>query len=154
MGALALARTGKAEDVYAFSPKLIGELREEHRTLLKRYSDVEKMVLGGRFDSIPHALAGFKAKFNVHILRESLHCYSYVRRTSARRPLELATVSKLQQRVDAIGRQVLDFVEKHRSAGVSRANAQEFLTGLRAVGQVLNEHIQREEAELFARYKP
>ena len=42
----------------------------------------------------------FKAKFNVHILRESLHCYGYVRRAVARRPLELAVVAKLQQRVD------------------------------------------------------
>lgn len=133
---------------------LIEALRSEHRGLLKRHGEVEKLVLAGRFEAIPHELAAFKAKFNVHALREGLHCYDPIERGLARRSAELAAVTKLHQEMDAIGRQVLDFVEKYRSSKVTRGNAQEFLNGLRAVGQLLAGRFKRVEAELFGRYQP
>jgi regulator of sigma D len=139
---------------YAYSPQLIDELRQEHRALTKRYHDIEKMVLESRLQGIPHGLSAFKSKFNVHALRENLHCYVYLERQLARRPAELAAMTQLRDAMDAIGHQVLDFVEKYRSAGVSRTNAQEFLKGLRDIGKLLQERIQRVESGLYPLYKP
>lgn len=161
MGGLAWPRSRKGvaelaaanEAVYAFSPRLIEELRGEHRALLKRCAELEKMVIGSQFANIPHALAGFKAKFNLHALRESLHCYGYVERSSAGRPAELASVTKLRREIHVINGKVQAFFEKYRVAGVNRANAPEFLTGLRATGKILLQRIEREEAELYTLYR-
>lgn len=139
---------------HAYSPQLIDELRQEHRALAKRYNDIEKMVLEARTQAIPHGLSAFKSKFNVHMLRENLHCYVYLERQLTRRPVELAAMNQLRGAMDAIGQQVLDFVEKYRSSGVSRANAQEFLNGLRGIGKLLQERIQRVETGLYPLYKP
>jgi len=163
MGALAWSQNlmGRKDDVaaanepaYAWSPQLVEELRGEHRALIKRYTEIEKLALSARTQAIPHGLSAFKSKFNVHTLRESLHCYAYLENSLAKRPAELATVTKLRDQMDAIGHRLLDFVEKYRSSGVNRTNAQEFLNGLRAIGKLLQERIQRVEAELYPRYKP
>jgi hypothetical protein len=139
---------------YAYAPQLIDELRQEHRALSKRCSDIEKMAAEARMQGIPHGLSAFKSKFNVHALRENLHCYGYLERQLAKRPVELAPVLKLRDEMDAIGHQLLEFVEKYRSAGVTRANAQDFLHGLRGIGKLLLDRIQRVEAELYPLYKP
>ena len=165
MGALAWSQNlmGRKNDVavpsasqpsYAWSPQLIEELRGEHRALIKRYSEIEKMALTARTQAIPHGLSAFKSKFNVHTLRENLHCYAYLERSYARRPELLATIARLRDEMDVIGHQVLDFVEKYRSSGVTRSNAQEFLNGLRGIGKLLNDRIQRVESELYPLYKP
>lgn len=162
MGEFAWARSRKDaapvaaanEPFYAFSRRLIEELRGEHRVLLKRWAELEKMVVAGQFETLQQALGGFKAKFNLHALRESLHCYSYVERGSAGRPAELASVMKLRVEMHAITAKVQKFVEKYRACGVMRSNAQEFLTGLRAMGKILAQRVEREEAELYTRYQP
>lgn len=139
---------------FAYAPELIGGLQAEHRGLLRRFAELEKLVGAKRFDAIPHNLAAFKSKFNVHMLRENLHCYGYLEQGLAGRPADLATARKFRGEIDAISRGVLDFIERYRSAGVRAANAQEFVTGLRAVGNTLLERFQREEKELFTLYKP
>lgn len=138
----------------AWSPQLVEELRGEHRALIKRYGEIEKMALTARTQAIPHGLSAFKSKFNVHTLRENLHCYAYLENAYARRPVELAVVTRLRDEMDRMGHQLLDFVEKYRSSGVSRGNAQEFLNGLRAIGKLLQARITRVEGELYPRYKP
>jgi hypothetical protein len=163
MGALAWSQNlmGRKDDVAAanesadaWSPQLVEELRGEHRALINRYTEIEKLALSARTQAIPYGLSAFKSKFNVHALRENLHCYGYLENTLAKRPVELAAVTKLRDEMDALGERLLDFVEKYRSSGVSRTNAQEFLNGLRAIGKLLQERIQRVEAELYPRYKP
>jgi hypothetical protein len=139
---------------YAYSPQLIDELRQEHRALIKRCTDIERMAVEARVQGIPHGLSAFKSKFNVHALRENLHCYGYLERQLAKRPAELAAIAKLRDEMDGFGHQLLEFVEKYRSAGVTRANAQEFLNGLRGIGKLLQERIQRVEAALYPLYKP
>lgn len=139
---------------FTYAPDLIAGLQAEHRGLLRRLAEIEKLVIGKNYDAIPHSLAAFKSKFNVHVLRENLHCYGYLEQGLADHPAELASVRTFRGEIDAIARSVLDFIEKHRSAGVREANAQEFLTGLRAVGAALVERIQREEKDLYSLYTP
>lgn len=138
---------------FAYAPELIAGLQAEHRGLLRRFVELEKLVGTRHFDAIPHNLAAFKSKFNVHMLRENLHCYGYLEQGLAGRPADLATARRFRGEIDAIARGVLDFVERYRSAGVRPANAQDFVTGLRAVGNTLLQRFQREEKELFVLYQ-
>lgn len=139
---------------FGYDAGLIGGLQAEHRGLLRRVAELEKLVGAKRFDAIPHSLAAFKSKFNVHMLRENLHCYGYLEQGLAGRPAELASARRFRGEIDAIARGALDFVEKYRTSGVRAANAQEFVTGLRALGVTLLERFQREESELFTLYRP
>jgi hypothetical protein len=139
---------------FGYSPELVGNLKGDHAYLLRRYREIEQLALKGELVAIPMALAGFKNKFDLHLLNENLQFYCHLEQRSARRPSDLARIKEFRTEMNTIARVVVNFVKKYRLEGVSPAGVQAFLNELRAVGAALMQRIEREEKDLYPLYAP
>ena len=108
----------------------------------------------GRYTALPAALAGFKSRFDLHILNENLHFYCFVEERSTSRPEDQDMIRGFRSEMNAIARAVVNFVKKYRSEGVSAESAPEFLVELRQIGALLLNRIEREEKDLYTLYRP
>jgi hypothetical protein len=139
---------------FGYSPELVGNLKGDHAYLLRRYQEIERLALKGELAAIPMALAGFKNKFDLHLLNENLQFYCHLEQRSARRPADLARIREFRTEMNAIARAVVNFVKKYRLEGVRPETVQAFLGDLRAVGAALVQRIAREEKDLYPLYAP
>jgi hypothetical protein len=139
---------------FNYSPALVASLESEHAELLKLHGEVERLAAAGRYAELPAALAAFKSRFDLHTLNENLNFYGYVEEKTAGRPEDQDLVRGFRSEMNAIARAVINFVKKHRGAGVDAATVQDFLVELRQIGLLLIKRIEREEKDLYALYRP
>lgn len=139
---------------FGYSKELIGNLKGDHAYLLRRYREIEQLAQKGELAAIPMALAGFKNKFDLHILNENLQFYCHLEHSLARRPGDLARIKEFRTEMNAIARAVVNVVKKYRLEGVRPETVPAFLAELRAVGAALMQRIEREEKDLYPLYAP
>ena len=139
---------------FGYSPELIGSLTGDHADLLRRYRELEQLAHRGQHATIPMALAGFKNKFDLHVLNENLQFYCHLEQRLARRAGDLARLKGFRLEMNAIARSVVNFVKKYRVEGVRPDNVQAFLIELRGVGLQLVQRLEREEKDLYPLYAP
>lgn len=148
------AQPGLEHARFGYSPELIDGLKGDHADLLRRYGDIEQLALKGQYAALPMALAGFKNKFDVHVLHENLQFYCYLEQRLARDADTLTLIKDFRSEMNAIARGVVNFVKKYRTVGVQPGNGAEFLAELRSVGALLVQRVEREEKDLYTLYRP
>ncbi len=58
-----------------YDPNLVGELKEDHETLLDLYSDIKSAFEAEKFDAIPRKLDDFRSVLQQHLLTEIFALY-------------------------------------------------------------------------------
>lgn len=152
-GDAALAEAASRQRI-RYSAQLVPGLRHDHGELLALYHEIERLADAGRCATITAALAGFKSRFDMHVLNENLHFYCYLEERLGRQAGALAQLKEARAEMNAIGRAVVQFVHKYDRSGVRPSNVAQFLEDLRAVGRQLRQRIEREEKELYPLYEP
>lgn len=148
------AAKGAGQPPIRYSPQLLPGLLHDHRELLAVYAEIERMAVDGRCATLTGALAGFKSRFDLHVLNENLHFYGYLEERLGRRTELLAQVKQWRAEMGVISRGVAKFVRKYDEAGVRPANVASFLEELRALGAQLKQRLEREEKEFYPLYRP
>lgn len=137
-----------------YDPKLVPQLEEDHAELLGTYGRVNVLLSEGRFEEIPKALKQFKTRLEGHLLTENVRFYNYVEQQLAEDPVNIDIIRDFRKEMNGIARTVVGFLKKYITTGVNASNFNAFRKEYRAIGEALQDRIQREERDLYALYWP
>lgn len=137
-----------------YDPKLVPQLQEDHVELLTTYKRINVLLNDGRFEEIPGALKQFKRRLEGHLLTENVRFYNYVEQQLAEDPVNIDIIHDFRKEMNSIARTVVGFLKKYITSGVGSANFQVFRKEYEAIGEALQDRIEREERDLYALYEP
>lgn len=137
-----------------YDAELLPELRDDHEELLETYGQVSDLLGKGHFDEIPEALEVFKRRLEGHLLTENVRFYNYVEQQLTDDPVDMDLIRDFRQEMNGIARTVSAFLKKYISNGVGTWNFNAFRKEYRAIGEALQDRIQREEQDLYPLYVP
>lgn len=137
-----------------YDSKLVPQLQEDHVELLTTYKRVNVLLNDGRFEEIPPALKQFKRRLEGHLLTENVRFYNYVEQQLAEDPVNIDIIHDFRKEMNSIARTVVGFLKKYITSGVSSSNFQAFRKEYEAIGEALQDRIEREERDLYALYEP
>jgi regulator of sigma D len=137
-----------------YDPKLVPQLEDDHAELLSTYSRVNVLLSEGRFEDIPKALKQFKTRLEGHLLTENVRFYNYVEQQLAKDPVNIEIIRDFRKEMNSIARTVVGFLKTYISSGVNTGNFNAFRKEYRAIGEALQDRIEREERDLYALYWP
>ena len=137
-----------------YDSQLIGTLHKDHEGLLNTWSGIGDLLGKGRFDEIPDGLNRFKRELDHHLLTENVRFYNYVEQQLADDPVDIEIIRDFRQEMNGIARSVTGFIRKYMSSGVGTWNFNAFRKDYRAIGEALQNRIEREECDLYPLYTP
>ncbi len=131
---------------------LIDKLKRDHQALITSFLSVQAKFRAGDITSSSIELNRFRVAINSHLTMEGVRLYAYLERELARDQANQALVHDFREEMDGIGQSVLGFLAKYAELARNPALAESFGRDLEAVGKVLTQRIQREEAVLYPLY--
>ncbi|WP_167285263.1 hemerythrin domain-containing protein [Marilutibacter alkalisoli] len=149
----AFGTTGQARPI-AYDPALVPALKQDHHDLVALFSEIGHCAKLDRFDDIPKLLVSFKTNLEAHLIAENVRFYNYVERTLEGDSENTLLIRSFRREMNAIARGVVDFVKKYQLARFDVDTRRAFMADYEAVGDLLAQRIQREEASLYPLYQP
>lgn len=137
----------------SYDPNLIGQLQDDHQTLLREFTQVNFLASDDQFENALTALVKFRSKLLNHLHLENLKLYVYLQYSLTDKPEGYAQMRAFRKEMDAIGKVALDFFDRYEKEGLSAENKNEFLIDLSKIGNVLSKRIQQEEERLYTMYR-
>lgn len=137
-----------------YHPDLVNELHADHKRLLTIFGAIQSSFQAGDHAATASHLNDFRAAIQSHLLTENVKLYIYLTHALANDPGSRSLMQGFRHEMDNIGRAVLAFLEKYRDIATQPALQASFSGELAAVGRVLSDRIQREEATLYPLYLP
>ncbi len=131
---------------------LIDKLKRDHQALLGSFGAVQSTFRSGDIEAAARELGRFRVAINSHLMMEGVRLYAYLERELAADRANQALVHDFRAEMDGIGQAVVGFLGKYADLGRNPALADTFDRDLEAVGKVLSQRIQREEALLYPLY--
>jgi len=136
----------------SYHPGLVGELKNDHRQLLKVFGEISAAHQAGDLSRTSALLNNFKSALSAHLLKENVRLYIYLERALASDQGSHALVRQFRSEMDGIGKAVLDFLGRYRDIAVDPALAGSFGADLAAIGKVLVARVESEEDTLYPLY--
>lgn len=133
-----------------YKENLIPTLLNEHRVLLKIYSDTLEAAKKGDTGLTKLKLSKFKELFKTHLTKESVFLYTYLNQ-SLNNDDTVNLVNSMKTEMHGIGGAVNDFLELY--TGDEAVIDGKFITELEGIGAALVQRIQSEESQLYPTYK-
>ena len=136
----------------AYDADLVPALKRDHVDLVKLYGAIGDDAKQGNFQQIPQMLMAFKVHFEGHLIAENVRFYNYVENAMQGDSDSSTLVRSFRREMNAIARGVVDFVKKYQLSNFDQNMRAEFLADYQAVGGLLTQRIEREEASLYPLY--
>lgn len=136
-----------------YDESLVDKLKTDHQELLAQFSEMTLAVEISAYDKCNEILGRFKARLTDHLLIENVKLYVFLDCHLESDGMNATLVRNFRQEMDKIGKVVMDFLRRYQKLTVSAANAAEFKRELAAIGNVLVDRINREEATLYSMYE-
>lgn len=137
-----------------YHPELIGQLKHDHQALLALFGSIQAAFREGRLQAVVEHLDAFRAAIQSHLLIENVRLYIYLEHQLANDAASHQLIHDFRHEMDGIGKAVVGFLAKYRDLIRDTNLAASFGRDLEAVGKVLVDRIQREEATLYPLYEP
>lgn len=136
-----------------YDPELVANLRNDHRELAAMYDQLGRSVRDGHYTRMSNALLAFRTRLEAHLLMENVRLYAYLEQTLADGHIT-AVVGEFRREMKDFVARALRFVQLYQQAGVSSANADEFMREYDEIGKLLMARVAREENDLYPLYSP
>ncbi|MBI3149986.1 MAG: hemerythrin domain-containing protein [Betaproteobacteria bacterium] len=145
------ARTAPGTDIRYYAG-LIDKLKRDHQALFASFGAVQSAFKNGDVARAASELSRFRVAINSHLMMEGVRLYAYLDRELAEDVGNQTLVRDFRQEMDGIGQAVVGFLTKYAELGRNESLSSTFGRDLEAVGKVLTQRIQREEALLYPLY--
>ncbi|MBT9499239.1 MULTISPECIES: hemerythrin domain-containing protein [Zoogloea] len=137
-----------------YHPELIGQFENDHRELLRLFTEIRASVLAGDLPATSGYLDEFRHMLHGHLLKENVRLYIYLEHALANDTVSHDLMHRFRHEMDAIGKVVVAFLEKYRHLAEQPELADAFAQELDGIGKVLVERIRSEEVSLYPLYGP
>ncbi|KAB8175653.1 hemerythrin domain-containing protein [Lysobacter maris] len=138
----------------AYDAGLVPALKQDHNDLVALFDEIGSCARHDRFEEIPPLLTRFKMNLEAHLIAENVRFYNYVERALEGDSENTMLIRSFRREMNAIARGVVDFVKKYQLNAFDEASKSAFIDDYQAVGDLLAQRIQREEASLYPLYQP
>ena len=138
----------------AYDADLVSALKQDHHDLVALFDEIGSCARQDRFGEIPPLLTRFKMNLEAHLIAENVRFYNYVERTLEGDSENTMLIRSFRREMNAIARGVVDFVKKYQLNAFDDGSKSAFIEDYQAVGELLAQRIQREEASLYPLYQP
>lgn len=137
-----------------YNPELIEQLKRDHQALLALFGSIQTAFAAGRLQAVVEHLDAFRTGIQSHLLIENVRLYIYLEHQLASDEASHQLIHDFRHEMDGIGKAVVGFLAKYKDLSVDTNLVASFGRDLEAVGKVLVDRIQREEATLYPLYLP
>ena len=137
-----------------YSADLVPHLHADHVMLAEIFTAIGTAFDAGDLATTVRHMNHFRMAIQAHLLTENVRLYIYLEHALARDASSHALIHEFRHEMDGIGKAVLAFLSKYRDLDTQPNLAVSFRSDLEAVGKVLVERIEREEATLYPLYLP
>ncbi|WP_303901238.1 hemerythrin domain-containing protein [Thiohalomonas denitrificans] len=137
-----------------YDPALVNSLEQDHQKLLRIYTAIKEAFDAGDYETVSARLNEFRAVLQGHLLTENVRLYIYLDRQLAGDDTNSDLIHGFRREMDGIGKDVMNFLKKYETIGVDIDIATAFIRDFEAIGKVLVDRIEREEATLYPLYLP
>lgn len=136
-----------------YDPKLIDALLNDHARLGAVFERIGKAGEAGDYGEARKLLAHFKSSLQAHILTENVRFYAYIEALTADDHENARIMHEFRRDMNAIARQVVDFVKKYQASDfASRTEREKFAKDYATVGGLLEHRLDSEENDLYPLY--
>ena len=142
-----------AQAPIAFSAQLISNLQAEHRQVVELYRKVGMHVQRSEFQKIPQQLGHLKREFHRHLMHEDLLFYGYIERKFADQLEQLNRIQSYRKQISSVSNRFNKFTDKWQNQLLNAQNIQQFQTEYNAMGDLLTQHLNHEEQQLYPLYQ-
>lgn len=132
---------------------LVASLKRDHADLVALYQRIGQSQQAGKFNEIRAELINFKTRFEAHILTENVRFYTYLEQSLTANGDNVDLMRDFRREMNAIARGAVDFVKRYQSAAFDQVQREQFAQDYQAVGALLTQRIEREEASLYPLYQ-
>lgn len=137
----------------AYDAALVPSLKRDHGDLVRLFTEIGNQAADRRYGGVPAMLTTFKTHFEGHLIAENVRFYNYVENLMQDDPENLLLIRSFRREMNNIARGVVDFVKKYQINYFDQRTHEAFLEDYRAVGALLAQRIEREEASLYPLYQ-
>lgn len=145
--------TVRSPRTIAYDATLVQSLKRDHGDLVRLFTEIGNQAADRRYGSVPAMLSTFKTHFEGHLIAENVRFYNYVENAMQDDPENLMLIRSFRREMNTIARGVVDFVKKYQINQFDQRTHEAFLEDYRAVGALLAQRIEREEASLYPLYQ-
>ena len=149
----AVAQRLKDVDLY-YQPSLVPQLEHDHVVLRQQFEALASCHRDGDHDRSLDALRTFTASLRVHLLKENLHLYVYLKHALNRDAESAALMHSMRREMQEIGRSLNHFVTSYTSTPWNQAVRDRFSSDIAQIGEILTRRIDDEERILYPLYMP
>lgn len=137
-----------------YNPDLVPHLHADHVMLGEIFIAIDNAFKAGDLATTVRHMNHFRVAIQAHLLTENVRLYIYLEHALAHDAASHALIHEFRHEMDGIGKAVLAFLSKYRELDTQPNLAVSFGSDLKAIGKVLVERIEREEATLYPLYLP
>lgn len=137
-----------------YDPGLIDILLRDHAQLGSLYQRIGKAGDSGNPIELSRLLGQFKLRLESHVIHENVRFYNYVEQSMKNDRASVELMRGFRRDMNAIVREVLDFVKKHQAAAASSGIHPDFAADYTHVLHALELRLDSEENSLYPLYKP
>ncbi len=138
-----------------YDPALMDSMEKDHELLKALFQRIGTLLEQNQIDEIRGELVNFKTRLEAHILTENVRFYTYLEQSLSDDAHNAELMRDFRREMNTIARSVVSFVKKYQSVHVTAQQFRaEFANDYRAVGELLSQRLQREEASLYPLYQP
>ena len=133
-------------------PKLIKDLENEHRQLLKLYKEIDSKINNKDFKKALNLLNKFFYKYKKHVLLEDNYLYVLLIKKYQKYKNIINFINETKQEMDEITKMLEKFLLIYKDEKTIRENFNEFKHDFGKLGEALKERIDFEESKLYVLY--
>ena len=145
----------KLEKNLNYNPKLINDLKEDHKSLFELYNEIVKIYKNNpnNFKMLSEKLHDFKIALEVHLMVEDTQLYSYLE-TKYNDEFHKKFIKDLEHEMDIIAKEVINFIRKYSDYQMFKNYQKNFINDAQNIAKVLTKRVDIEEKRLYKLYIP
>ena len=132
--------------------KLIKDLENEHKVLLKMYENIEKTLADKDLDKVIKLLSEFFYKYKKHVLMEDNYLYAKLLKKYEGYESIVNFIKETKDELDLITQMLEKFLLVYSSKEIIEQKINEFTHDFIKLGKALKERIEFEESKLYVLY--
>jgi regulator of sigma D len=133
-------------------PKLIKDLEEEHKQLLKLYQEIESKLGERDFEKVSKLLSEFFYKYKKHVLFEDNYLYEKLIKKYDGYESIVNFIKETKEEMDIITKMLERFLLIYKDQNLIKEKINEFTHDFIKLGEALKERIDFEESKLYVLY--
>jgi hypothetical protein len=136
----------------AYDPNLVASMMSDHQALFKIYGAILQHFAANDFKGVSQQLEQFRMAVQGHLLKENVKLYIYLEHQFKSDPATHSLIKGFRSEMDAIGKVLIDFLNKYKHIEVNPSLATTFKQDMEQIGAALTDRVSREESILYPLY--